>query len=99
MAEFSNIEFAVMHVQSGTPGNPNWKGRLNTVDLLGVTSLDQFVFSSKILIAFVTEHQSVTKLTAMITINLVTPQAAAKCEFLCFGSTNWPHSSFEISSI
>jgi hypothetical protein len=37
-------------------GKPSWRGRLSTVDLLLLTSLDQLLFIAKILLTFVTKQ-------------------------------------------
>ncbi len=37
-------------------GNPYWKGRIGTVGLLLLTSLDQLIFHLKIFFTFVTKH-------------------------------------------
>ncbi len=47
-------------------GNPYWRGRLNTVDLLVLTSLDQLIFIWKILFIFSTKLATlVRRLTAL----------------------------------
>ncbi len=49
-----NLKIQIISVDTQA-GNPNWRERLSTVDLLALTSLDQLVFISKVLITFVTK--------------------------------------------
>ncbi len=51
------------HVHTHTqPGNPYWRGRLNTVELLVLASLEQLVFVYKILITFVTKQATLMRM-------------------------------------
>jgi hypothetical protein len=42
-------------MEEDQPGNPYWKGRLSSVDLLVLTSLDQPLLNLKKIIYFVTK--------------------------------------------
>jgi hypothetical protein len=51
-------------------GNPYWRGRLNTVDLLVLTSLDQLLLKLKILFTLLTKWAILTRRSTVLSIPL-----------------------------
>jgi hypothetical protein len=49
-----------------SPGNPYWKGKLSTVDLLALTSLNQFILILKILLTFVSKQATLMKRSTVL---------------------------------
>jgi hypothetical protein len=49
------------------PGKSYWTGRLSTVDLLVLTSLEQLLFKSKILFTFLTKQATVMRRSTVFT--------------------------------
>ncbi len=70
-----NFRNIVSHFYSISAGNPHWRGRIITLDLLVLTSLDQFLFQLKIWITFLTKQATlVSRSTALsLPLQLVFP--------------------------
>ncbi len=51
-------------------GKPYWWGRISTVDLLGLTSLDQVLFTLKILFTFFTKQPILNRRSTVLSIPL-----------------------------
>ncbi len=51
-------------------GKPNRSGRLSTVNLLVITSLDQLIFILQILFAFVTKHAAIMRRSTELNLPL-----------------------------
>jgi hypothetical protein len=52
------------------PGNPYWRGRLSTVDLLVLTSLNNMVLIMKILFTFVTKQAILERRSTVLSLPL-----------------------------
>ncbi len=51
-------------------GNPYWRGRLSTVDLLVLTSLDRVLFILKILFNFLKKQATLTRRSTVLSLLL-----------------------------
>ncbi len=64
----------VEHLSIHTPGKPYWKGRLNTVKLVVLTSLDQMLLVLEFLFTFFTKQATIMRsIVLSLPIQLVFP--------------------------
>ncbi len=68
------------------PGYPYWRGRLSTVDLLVLTSLDQLNFKLEIWFTFVTKHTTLLRRPAVLSCT----EPSSSVSFLWLGQYNRP---------
>ncbi len=69
---WSNDETSLPLLKSSMdmPWNPYWRGRLSTVDLLVLTSLDQLIFILKILFTFITKQLTLLRRSTVLCLPL-----------------------------
>jgi hypothetical protein len=63
------------------PGNTIWRGRLSTVDLLVLTSLDELLFILKILLTFVTKHATLMRRSTVLNLPVRVPCSNKQINF------------------
>ncbi len=80
------ISFGIVLHRWSRPGNPYWRGRLSTVDLLALTSLDQQLFTLRILFTFFTNQATSTRRSTVLSLfpQLVFPAKAGRVARYCW---------------
>jgi len=65
---YENTSKCKIKVRYSLAGKPKWRGRLSTVDLLVITSLDQLLFKLKILPTFFTKQSILIRRSTVLSL-------------------------------